>query len=65
MPWRAFENFALNNCQVASLNGKHKTVIKDKIVHGLDSDQGLLSFSGRGRPALVKNKLVITSVDWH
>ena len=65
MPWRAFENFALNNGQVASLNGQHKTVVEDKIVHRLDSDKGLLSFSGRGRPALVKDKLLIAGVDWH
>ena len=65
MPWRAFKNFALDNGQVASLNGQNKTVVEDKIVHRLDSDKGLLSFSGRGRPALVKDKLLITCVDWH
>ena len=65
MPWRTFENFALDNGQVASLNGQNKTVVEDKIMHGLDSDKGLLSFSGRGRPALVKDKLLIAGVDWH
>ena len=65
MPWRTFENFALDNGQVASLNGQHKAVVEDKIVHGLDSDQRLLSFSGRRGPALVHDKLLVAGVYWH
>ena len=61
--WGTLEDFTLNDCEITTLNSKHKRVVQDEVVDGLDSHEDLLSFSGSQRTPSVQSQGLVICID--